>query len=236
MKKVIHKADTRGYADHGWLKTNHTFSFGQYYEPERTNFGVLRVLNDDLVEAGYGFGTHPHENMEIVSVVLEGELAHKDSEGNEEVIRPGEIQVMSAGTGVRHSEYNHSKTEHVSFLQIWIVPDKNGHEPRYAQKAFESADRKNKVQTVISPNKENGGLWLNQKAWFSLADLDGGESVSYSLKQSGNGMYLFLLEGDVEFGGETLSNRDGIGVWEFDSIEIEAKSDTKLLLIEIPMA
>lgn len=183
MKKVLHRTDTRGYFDHGWLKTNHSFSFGQYHDPERMHFGVLRVLNDDWVKPRYGFGTHPHENMEIVSIVLEGELAHKDSEGNEEVIRPGEIQVMSAGTGVRHSEYNYSKTESVSFLQIWVVPDKNGYKPRYDQKMFDPADRKNRIQTVISPNKENGGLWLNQNAWFSLANLDAGESVSYRLNQ-----------------------------------------------------
>jgi redox-sensitive bicupin YhaK (pirin superfamily) len=235
MKKIIHKADSRGYFDHGWLKTHHSFSFGSWYDPNRMGFGKLRVLNDDIVAPKQGFGTHPHDNMEIVSIPLKGELAHKDSTGHEEVIRPNDVQVMSAGTGIRHSEYNYSDAKSVNFLQIWILPDGRGHEPRYDQKSFNPAERKNKFQAVVTPNKENGSLWLNQDAYFSLVDIDEGNSLEYSLHAKGNGVYFFVIDGDIKVADEKLGKRDGIGIWETNKISIQAISTSQILLIEVPM-
>jgi len=236
MRKTIHLAKTRGYFDHGWLKTNHTFSFGHYYDPDRTHFGKLRVLNDDFVAPGEGFGTHSHENMEIVSIPLSGELGHRDSTGHEEVIRPTDIQVMSAGTGIRHSEYNHSKDETVNFLQIWVLPDGDGHEPRYDQKTFNPSERENRFQSVIAPQKQNGHLWLNQDAYFSLSDIEGGKSVEYTVHKNENGLYLFVIEGELKVAEENLKKRDGIGIWDFDKINIQAITKSEVLVIEIPMA
>jgi len=235
MKKIIHRANSRGHFDYGWLKTYHTFSFSSYHDPERVNFGMLRVLNDDTIEGGQGFGTHPHNDMEIVTIPLEGALAHKDSTGSEGVIYPDEIQVMSAGTGIRHSEYNHLNDGTTKLLQIWVFPDKKGHKPRYGQKFFDSEERKNKLQFVVSPSKKDDNLWLNQDAYFALADLDKDKSLSYKVHTKGNGVYLFLIDGEIFVGDEILSKRDGIGIWETDKFSITANSDSKLLLIEVPM-
>ena len=235
MKKVIHSAETRGYFDHGWLKTYHTFSFASYFQPDRVNFGKLRVLNDDVVAPKEGFGTHPHDNMEIVSIPLLGALAHKDSEGHEDVIETNDVQVMSAGTGIWHSEYNHSDKKHVNFLQIWVLPDCRGHEPQYNQKSFDPNERKNQFQTVVAPKEYNGSLWLNQDAYFSLADIDTGNSLEYSMHTKENGVYLFVIEGEIFVGDETLSRRDGIGIWEVLSVDVKALSNSKILLIEVPM-
>lgn len=235
MKKIIHKADSRGYFDFGWLKTNHTFSFGNYYDPERVNFGTLRVLNDDFILPAQGFGTHPHNDMEIVSIPLKGALAHKDSTGSAGVIFPNEIQVMSAGTGILHSEYNYSKEEESNFLQLWIFPNKKGHKPRYNQKSFNPEERKNKFQLIVSPDKSDGNLWLNQDAYLSLTDLQKEKSLKYTIHTKGNGVYIFLIEGEISVADETLSKRDGIGIWETEEVLIEANEDSKVLIIEIPM-
>ena len=235
MKKIIHKADSRGHFDYGWLKTSHTFSFSSYYDPERVNFGMLRVLNDDFVAAGEGFGTHPHNDMEIVTIPLDGALAHKDSTGSEGVIYPDEVQIMSAGTGIRHSEFNHLQDGTSNFLQLWIFPDKKGHQPRYNQNYFDPAERKNKFQFIVTPEKKDGNLWLNQDAFLSRIDLDKSNSVTYKIHTKGNGVYLFLIEGEIVVAGETLSKRDGIGIYEADEFSITASKDSQILLIEIPM-
>jgi len=235
MKKIIHRADSRGYFDYGWLKTNHTFSFSKYYDPERINFGMLRVLNDDIVAPGQGFGTHPHNNMEIVSIPLKGALAHKDSAGNEEIIFPNDVQVMSAGNGIQHSEYNHSSEEEVNFLQLWIFPDKQGHKPRYDQKTFNAGERKNKLLNIVSPEKSNDNLWLNQDAYLSMSDIDRNNTINYKLNTKETGIYIFLIDGEISVGGETISKRDGIGIWEVEEISIKAIKDSQVLLIEVPM-
>ena len=235
MKKIIHKADSRGYFDYGWLKTYHTFSFSGYYDPDRVNFGMLRVLNDDAIEGGQGFGTHPHNDMEIVTVPLEGALAHKDSTGSEGVIYPDEIQIMSAGTGILHSEFNHLSDGDSKLLQLWIFPDKKGYKPRYDQKFFDSEERKNKFQFIVTPEKKEGNLWLNQDAYLSLTNLEKSKSLNYKIHTKGNGVYLFLIEGEISVGNETLFKRDGIGISETDEFSITANSDSKILLIEVPM-
>ena len=235
MKKLIHKADTRGYFDFGWLKTNHTFSFGNYYDPEQVNFGMLRVLNDDIVSPAQGFGTHPHNDMEIVSIPLKGGLAHKDNTGSEGVIFPNEIQVMSAGTGILHSEFNSSKDEEINFLQLWIFPDRKGHKPRYNQKSFNTEERKNKLQLIVSPDKSNDNLWLNQDTYLSLTDLEKGKSLKYKIHTIGNGVYIFLIEGKIILVDEVISKRDGIGIWETNEILLKADDNSKVLIIEVPM-
>ncbi len=236
MKKIVHKADSRGYFDYGWLKTNHSFSFSQYHNPERMNFGMLRVLNDDIVAPGQGFGTHPHNDMEIVSIPLKGGLAHRDNTGSEGVIYPNEVQVMSAGTGILHSEFNYSKDEESNFLQLWILPDKKGHKPRYDQKTFNPEGRKNQLQTIVTPDKSNGNLWLNQDAYLSMSNIDRNNRINYKFKKKVNGVYIFLIEGNVSVADETLSERDGIGIWETEEISIVANKDSQVLLIEIPIS
>ncbi len=233
--KVIHKANTRGHANHGWLNSYHSFSFASYHNPQRMGFGLLRVLNDDEVAAGMGFGAHPHDNMEIVSIPLEGELAHKDSTGNSKTIQTNEVQIMSAGTGLTHSEFNNSKTNPVKFLQIWVFPKERNITPRYEQKAFKPEDRVNKLQTVVSPDKEGEAIWINQDAWFTLGSLKAGFSEEYNLHKPGNGVYAFVLEGEVEIDGETLGRRDGMGISDADAFKIKASGDAELLLIEVPM-
>jgi quercetin 2,3-dioxygenase len=232
---IIHKAESRGYADHGWLKSRHTFSFANYYNPERINFGALRVLNDDTVEAGQGFGRHPHDNMEIISIPLEGDLEHRDSMGNTAVIREGDIQVMSAGTGIFHSEYNKNIDRAVKFLQIWVFPDKKNVTPRYDQITINKADRHNKLQQILSPDKNDDGVWINQNAWFHLGIFDKGAGTEYKLKAKGNGVYFFVLNGEVRVNNENLKPRDGLGIWDIERMSIEADSDTELLLMEVPM-
>lgn len=235
MKKTIHRADSRGYADHGWLKSYHTFSFANYYNPERTRFGVLRVLNDDIVEPGMGFGTHPHDNMEIITIPIKGELAHKDSTGNKEIIKENEVQIMSAGSGLTHSEFNNSKTDKVNLLQIWLFPKEKNIKPRYAQKVFSPDEMKNTFKTVVSPDKNTGGLWINQDAEFLLASIDKGKSLKHNVKFSGNGIYLFVIEGSIEVLDEKLSNRDAIGLEGIEKFEIKADEDSKVLVIDLPM-
>lgn len=232
---VLHKANTRGHANHGWLNSHHSFSFASYYNPERMHFGVLRVLNDDTVAPGMGFGTHPHDNMEIISIPLEGGLEHKDSMGNTAVIRHGDVQVMSAGTGIRHSEYNRNKDNQVKFLQIWVFPNKRDVKPRYDQITLNLADRHNKFQQILSPNPDDEGVWIHQDAWFHLGKLDQGVALDYSIKKAGNGLYAFVLEGDVAIDGQALSRRDGFGVWDTDKVSVKASSDAEVLLMEVPM-
>lgn len=230
----IHTADSRGYADHGWLKSYHTFSFAGYFNPERVHFGALRVLNDDFVAAGMGFGKHPHENMEIVSIPLEGQLAHEDSTGSKGIIKKGEIQFMSAGSGVQHSEMNASTTEAVKFLQIWIIPNKMNIQPRYGQISYNLND--NEIKTLIQPNIEEGTLNLQQNAWFKLAKFNTDKTLSVPVEDpKNNGVYLFLLKGAVEVDGQKLTTRDAIGVWETDKIEIKTNEQSEFLIIEVPM-
>lgn len=233
---VIHRSATRGDANHGWLRSRHTFSFANYYDPERVHFGALRVLNDDEVAGGMGFGAHPHDNMEIVSIPLEGDLEHKDSMGNTTVIRKGDIQVMSAGTGIQHSEYNKSKDQPVKFLQIWIIPGKRNVTPRYGQQSLHEKDRHNRLQQVLSPDPEGQGVWIHQDAWFHMGSFDAGHEESYSLKKKGNGIYVFVLSGDLQVNEEQLHSRDGYGIWSVDSLKFKAISGTEFLIMEVPMA
>lgn len=236
MKTVLHKAETRGDANHGWLHSRHTFSFANYHDPERMNFGVLRVLNDDIVSGNRGFGTHPHRDMEIISIPLEGDLKHQDNMGNTTVIQAGDIQVMSAGTGVMHSEYNNNPDKPVKFLQIWVFPNKQNVEPRYDQITLDTADRKNKLQQVLSPNADDAGVWIHQNAWFNMTNLDKGKEVTYSLNDAkNNGVYAFVLNGDATINGQELNIRDGLGIWEIETLDIKADSDTEILLMEVPM-
>lgn len=235
MKTVLHKADSRGHANHGWLDTHHTFSFASYYDPERIHFGALRVLNDDIVASGGGFPQHPHDNMEIISIPLRGDLEHADSMGNKQVIKENDVQVMSAGTGIVHSEYNRNEDRDTNFLQIWVFPNKQNVEPRYGQITFDPEERKNKLQQVLSPNPEDEGTWIHQDAWFHIGNLDKGFTTDYTFKKNGNGVYAFVLEGEVKIGGQSLSKRDGLGISDTDSISIEAASDAELLLMEVPM-
>ena len=235
MKTVLHPADSRGHANHGWLNSYHTFSFGGYHDPARMHFGTLRVLNDDTVAGGRGFGAHTHDNMEIVSIPLSGTLEHSDNAGNHGLIRPGDVQVMSAGAGIAHSEKNHSQTEEVRFLQIWLFPDQRNVAPRYDQQHFEAEGRRNQFQQVLSPSADDAGVWVHQQAWFHRADLDAGHAADYQLKKSGNGLYVFVLEGAATVAGQALQRRDGLGLWETDSVTIKADSDTQLLLMEVPM-
>ncbi|WP_417353252.1 pirin family protein [Flavobacterium alkalisoli] len=233
---VLHKANTRGHANHGWLDSHHTFSFANYYNPDRMHFGVLRVLNDDRVDPGMGFGTHPHDNMEIISIPLEGDLEHKDSMGNTTVIKNGDIQVMSAGTGIYHSEYNKNKDKLTKFLQIWLYPNKRNVTPRYDQITLKAADRQNKLQQILSPNPNDAGVWIHQDAWFHLGKFDKDKSTKYDFKKKGNGVYVFVLEGDFSINGINLNRRDGLGVWDSNSITIKALSKgAEILIMDVPM-
>jgi len=235
MNQVLHKADTRGKADHGWLRSRHTFSFANYYNPERTNFGALRVLNDDVVAPGMGFGRHPHDNMEIISIPLEGDLEHKDSMGNTTVIKHGDIQVMSAGTGIFHSEYNKNNDREVKFLQIWIIPNKRNVRPRYDQISLKEEDRHNRLQQVLSPDAEDEGVWIHQDAWFHLGKLEEGVTLDYMLKKKNNGVYAFALNGELDINGQPLASRDGFGVWEVQKLTLSSKTSSEILLMEVPM-
>jgi len=235
-KTILHKAETRGHAQHGWLDSHHSFSFAEYHDPERMHFGALRVLNDDIVAPGKGFGLHPHQNMEIISIPLEGDLEHKDNMGNTQVIKHGDIQVMSAGTGVYHSEYNRNSNRAVKFLQIWIMPDKNNVTPRYDQLTMDISERTNKFQQVISAFPGDKGLWIYQNASFSLGRFDKGFKAGYNLKSSANGVYAFILEGSFTIESQLLQKRDGFGIWETSSIDLRSESeDSEILLIEVPM-
>ena len=234
-RTILHKADSRGDANHGWLHSRHTFSFADYYDPDRVHFGALRVLNDDTVEAGMGFGTHPHDNMEIISIPLEGDLEHKDSMGTISVIKHGDVQVMSAGTGITHSEYNKNKDKRVKFLQIWVIPNKQDVNPRYDQITLNVADRHNKFQQILSPDVNEAGVWIYQNAWFHLAKFDKGFSEVYNFKAKGNGVYAFILSGEVTINDQKLNSRDGFGIWDTDRFSVKADSDAEFLLMEVPM-
>ncbi len=232
---MLHKANTRGHANHGWLDSYHTFSFAGYHDPTRIHFGALRVLNDDVVKGGAGFGQHPHDNMEIISIPLRGALEHGDNTGGHGIIKSGEVQIMSAGSGIAHSEKNASKTEDVNFLQIWVFPKEKNIQPRYDQKLFPASDRINKFQTVVSPEKSSGALWINQNAWFSLGKFDKTATIEYTLNKQGNGVYAFVIEGDVTINDQKLNKRDGFGVWDVEKISIVSDSQSEVLLIEVPM-
>lgn len=236
MKTVIHTADSRGHANHGWLDSYHTFSFAQYYNPERVHFGVLRVLNDDTVTGGMGFGRHPHDNMEIISIPLEGDLRHQDSMGNVAVIKQGDIQVMSAGTGIYHSEQNANADAPVKFLQIWVFPNKTQVEPRYDQITLNPANSQNQLEQILSPNPEDAGVWIHQNAWFHLGSFDKDISTTYTQKATANGSYFFILEGSFEIDGQALNKRDGMGVTEATEHTIKALTEnSRLLIMEVPM-
>lgn len=232
---VLHRADTRGQADHGWLKAKHTFSFANYYNPERMHFGVLRVLNDDCIAGGMGFGTHPHDNMEIITIPLEGTVAHRDSMGNAGTIKRGEVQVMSAGTGIQHSEFNGEKERDLKLLQIWLFPNKQSVTPRYDQLVL--PERKpNAFQQILSPNTDDAGVWIHQDAWFNMIDLQTDKQVVYTLnKPETNGVYAFVISGEVTIAGQALKSRDGLGLWEVDTIELAASANAEILLMEVPM-
>jgi len=232
---ILHTSESRGDANHGWLHSKHTFSFANYYNPERMHFGVLRVLNDDTVSAGMGFGTHPHDNMEIISIPLEGDLEHKDSMGNVTVIKNGDIQVMSAGTGIQHSEYNKNKDQQVKFLQIWVFPNKKNVTPRYDQITLKLEDRHNKLQQIISPNEADAGVWIHQNAWFHLGKFDKGISTDYTIKGKGNGLYIFNLIGNLKVNNQVLNTRDGFGIWDIEKVTLIAESDAEFLIMEVPM-
>lgn len=235
MKNVLHKAGTRGHADHGWLNAWHSFSFAGYHDPERIHFGALRVLNDDTVAGGMGFGTHPHDNMEIITIPLSGQLEHKDSMGNTGVISKGEVQVMSAGTGIQHSEKNKSNKDVLKLLQIWVFPDTKNVKPRYDQKAFDLEAAKNTLLTIVSPMGEGEGLTIHQQAWFSLGRLDKDFRTTYTLKDERNGVYAFVIDGDVTINGEKMERRDGMGISGTGQLDIVADSEAELLLMEVPM-
>ncbi|NND95090.1 MAG: pirin family protein [Flavobacteriales bacterium] len=234
MNSVVHRADTRGSANHGWLNAKHSFSFANYYNPERMNFGVLRVLNDDMIAGGKGFPTHPHDNMEIITIPLDGALEHKDSMGNSSVINNGDIQVMSAGTGVGHSEFNHNKDENVKLLQIWLFPNKRNVDPRYEQISLKNLET-NKFNQVLSPSPDDAGVWIHQDAWFHLGEFQEGSQSEYSLKKNGNGVYAFVIKGDVTIEEQDLKERDGMGIWNTDEISMKFHSNSKVLLMEVPM-
>ena len=234
-KTILYKAGTRGHADFGWLKTDLSFSFANYYDPARIHFGALRVLNDDTIAPAQGFGTHPHDNMEIVTIPLEGAVEHQDSMGHKEVIQSGDIQAMSAGTGITHSEYNASSDKYLKLLQIWVIPKLRNVTPRYGQASFKKEDRINKLQQIVSPGPTDDGMWIHQDAWFHLGSLQKGFQTEYTFKKAGNGVYAFVIEGDVTINGVSLNRRDALGVTDTDKLSILADSDAELLLIEVPM-
>lgn len=236
MKTIYHAADSRGDANHGWLKSKHTFSFANYHNPERMGFGALRVINDDFVIAGQGFGKHSHRDMEIISIPLSGKLGHGDNIGNNGIIETGEIQVMSAGTGITHSEMNGDDNEAVKFLQIWVIPNKMNVEPRYQQVRMDDILKPNEFNQVLSPNADDAGVWIHQDAWFSMGDFDKGVTQTYELKNPNNGVYIFVISGKVVVNGNTLDTRDGLGVWDTKNFTMDVIEDAKVLLMEVPMS
>lgn len=235
MKKTFHPSAGRGHVNHGWLNSHHSFSFGRWYDEDKLHFGALRVLNDDSVRGGAGFGTHPHDNMEIVSIPLKGALQHKDSTGTNGIIQTGDVQIMSAGSGIAHSEYNASPTEQVDFLQIWVFPKTANIKPRYEQKAFAEEDRVNRWQTVVNPEGRGEGVATNQDAWFSRTHLTAGTTIAYPLHQPGNGVYFFVINGQGSVEDQALDSRDAVGIAETSTIAVKAVSDMEILAIEVPM-
>lgn len=235
MKKILHPQNERGIGEFGWLHTRYSFSFNRWYNPEKMGFGLLRVLNDDTIEAGEGFGTHPHDNMEIVTIILEGELEHKDSMGNGSVIRKGEIQAMSAGTGITHSEFNHSSEKSCSLFQLWIFPKEENISPRYDQMSLPLKEQLGKIIMVASGDKNSNTVYIHQDAAISIGNLTAGGNLEYKVKWTGNGVFIFVIEGSIEAADETLHSRDAVGIYETDSILINAPKDSSFLLIEVPM-
>ena len=235
MKTIFHQSETRGHANHGWLDTYHTFSFANYYDPERVHFGTLRVLNDDYIEAGRGFGMHPHDNMEIITIPLSGDLEHKDNMGNQAVIKEGDVQVMSAGTGVYHSEFNPNSDKDVNLFQIWVFPNKKNVKPRYDQISIRDIERENEFYQILSPNPDDQGVWIHQDAWFNLGRFEAGRSTKYTLNKAGNGVYALVIEGKVEINGQLLQKRDGLGIWDVEELVVRSETDSRILLMEVPM-
>ena len=235
MNTVLHKAGTRGSADHGWLKVNHTFSFANYQNPDRMNFGALRVLNDDTISGGMGFNPHPHNNMEIITIPLEGSIKHKDNMGNSSVIAHGDVQVMSAGKGVVHSEFNADEKDDLKLLQIWLFANKKNVEPRYQQIPIRDIENINEFYQILSPDQDDQGVWIHQNAWFHLGEFDQAKKVNYKIHASGNGIYAFVIKGKAQIENQSLEDRDGFGIWNTDSITIQAKENSKILLMEVPM-
>lgn len=235
MKTVFHKSTERGHANHGWLDAHHSFSFASYHDPSKVHFGLLRVLNDDIIAAGMGFGSHPHDNMEIVTIPLSGTLEHRDSMGNIGVIRPNEIQAMSAGSGLMHSEYNHSKTEPINLLQIWVFPKERNIKPRYDQKIFSETDKSGKFKTIVAPVKADDVMWINQDAYFSLGKFPAATKQEYKMQHAGNGSYVFVIEGSATINGQKLEKRDALGVWDTDKFELEISAGSEILIIDVPM-
>lgn len=236
MNCVIHKASDRGHANHGWLKAHHSFSFASYYDPEKTHFGMLRVLNDDTIAAGMGFGMHPHDNMEIVTIVRKGALQHQDSMGNKEIISAGEIQVMSAGSGIMHSEINFKKDEIVELFQIWVFPNRKNIEPRYDKLKLDENNYTNKFCQIISPDEKHDGSWIYQDAWFTIGKFEKGKSIDYEVKKKNNGVYSFIINGSATVNGTELNKHDAIGIWSIEKLNILSKYDkTEILIIEVPM-
>ena len=235
MKTVFHKSDSRGHADHGWLNAYHSFSFARWHNPDRMGFGVLRVLNDDTVAAGMGFGTHAHDNMEIITIPLEGDLAHKDSMGNAATIKTGDVQVMSAGTGIEHSEFNPNASEHTKLFQIWLFPKLPNVTPRYQQITLNKALQKNNFAQILSPNSADEGVWIHQDAWFYLSDFEANFSKKLALKKDGNGFYIINIEGEIAIEGIKLEQRDAVGIWDCNEIEIKATENSRFLILEVPM-
>ncbi|TAL69981.1 MAG: pirin family protein [Bacteroidetes bacterium] len=235
MKKEIYRNNTRGFFDYGWLKTYHSFSFSNYYDNNRIHFGKLRVLNDDTIAPATGFGLHPHDNMEIITIPLSGELRHTDSEEHSQTIKPGEVQIMSAGTGIWHSEFNNSDTEPVSLYQIWILPKEKDIQPRYDQKLFDKNQRKNQFQLLVSPVKNNETLWINQDAYINIAELDDKFQINYILKNENDGIFIMLTKGKIEVADESLEKRDSISIYDINNLKIKAIDKSELLIIEVPM-
>lgn len=233
-KYVLHKANTRGNAKYGWLNAYHSFSFASWQNPERNNFGVLRVLNDDTIAAGMGFGMHSHDNMEIITIPLQGDLAHKDNMGNAETIKTGDIQVMSAGTGIQHSEFNPNADSQTKLFQIWLLPNKRNVTPRYQQITLNKTDQKNNFSQILSPNPDDAGVWIHQDAWFYLCDFDKDFSKEYSFQKQGNSVYIFVISGKIAIAGQEIETRDGLGLWNIENFEILAVSDVNFLVMEIP--
>jgi redox-sensitive bicupin YhaK (pirin superfamily) len=235
MKTVFYKSSERGHANHGWLNAKHSFSFASYHDPSKVHFGLLRVLNDDIIAPGMGFGMHPHDNMEIITIPLKGALEHRDSMGNIGVIKPNEIQAMSAGSGLMHSEYNHSKTEEVNLLQIWVFPKEKNIAPRYDQRIFSEEEKNGKFKTIVAPVKSDDVMWINQDAYFSIGNFKANNTIAYSIQHKGNGAYVFVIEGEVIINGQLVEKRDAIGLWDTAIFNIQINADAEILIIDVPM-
>ena len=235
MKKIFHASSTRGEANHGWLHAKHSFSFANYFDPKRIQFGALRVLNDDIIAPGMGFGSHPHDNMEIITIPLEGALEHKDSMDNIGVIEADEIQVMSAGTGIYHSEYNKNKDKQVKVLQLWVLPKEKNVTPRYDQKSIKELKKPNTLYPIVTPDPNGPAMWIHQDAWFHMGDFNQSTEIEYKINKAGNGVYVFLIEGSAEIAGEAIKKRDALGIWETDNFILKMASNSRVLLIEVPV-